>query len=299
MNEVVIQIQSVVYNNSVDSIFRSLTSLKTSVSFLIASQPNLKVIIKYGDASEKPRLNRKLVTEARILFGSEIDFNYVLFGGNLGSAAGHNKLAEDVSADYLLTLNPDVVIFPNAIDELYKAMAITHAGMAEAKQIPIEHPKEFDTNTGETSWASTAFCMIKFEDFRKCQGFDSESFFLYCDDVDLSWRIKLNNSKVIFVPSSLVYHDKKLSSRGEWIPSKAEIYYSAQAALMMAYKWRNNKMLMKVMAQYRKSRNPIQIEVLNDFCRKAVGGKLTKRIKASRKVAKFHGYNFAEHRFKL
>jgi GT2 family glycosyltransferase len=273
--------------------------MKASVDYLIGAQPDLKVNIKYGDASRKPKLSLEMITKARKILGDEINFSYVFFGENLGSAAGHNKLAKDAPVNYLITVNPDVVIFPNTIVELYKVVCMPKVGMAEAKQIPIEHPKEYDTVSGETSWASTAFCMINYQDFVKCGGFDSQSFFLYCDDVDLSWRMKMNKSKVIYVPSSLVYHDKRLSLSGDWIPSKAEVYFSAESALMMAYKWRNYRMLIQVVAQYRKSKDPIQREVIEKFYRKAVERKLPKRMRGSRKIAKFDGYNYAEHRFQL
>ena len=33
----------------------------------------------------------------------------------------------------------------------------------------------------------------------------------------------------------MVYHDKRLSHVGGWVPTKTEIYYSAEAALMLTH----------------------------------------------------------------
>ena len=40
-------------------------------------------------------------------------------------------------------------------------------------------------------------------------GFD-ENFFLYMEDVDLSWRIHLKNFKILYVPNSVIMHDYNL-----------------------------------------------------------------------------------------
>ena len=63
--------------------------------------------------------------------------------------------------------------------------------------------------------------------------------FLYCDDLDFSWRVRLAGYKIIYMPSAIVYHAKNLSLSGTWQPTSAEIYYSAEAAMLLAYKWSN------------------------------------------------------------
>src|SRR5690606_12759794 len=121
--------------------------------------------------------------------------------------------------------------------ELNHALRRPGVGLVEAKQIPIEHPKDFDPETGETSWASTACAMGPLEVFREIDGFDADSFFLYGDDVDFSWRVRLAGYKVIHQSSAFVFHDKRLSHEGRWMSSPAEQYYSAEATLLLTYKW--------------------------------------------------------------
>jgi GT2 family glycosyltransferase len=47
-------------------------------------------------------------------------------------------------------------------------------------------------------------------------GFDPR-YFMYYEDLDLSWRLRLRSWKVVYVPTALVEHDHAASS-GEWSP---------------------------------------------------------------------------------
>ena len=110
-------------------------------------------------------------------------------------------------------------------------------GIVEARQIPLEHPKKFDPVDGSTSWASGACMMIRAELLQQVGGFDGDSFFMYCDDVDFSWRARLAGYQVIHQPSARVFHDKRIQVDGRLVVSDAERYYSAEAALLMAWKY--------------------------------------------------------------
>src|SRR5699024_7578011 len=107
------------------------------------------------------------------------------------------------------------------------------------RQTPLEHAKEYDKTTGETEWASTACTIFRTNVYKEINGFDDDTFFLYCDDLDFSWRVRLAGYKIIYVPNAIVFHSKKLSVQGNWEPTSAEIYYSAEAAMLLAYKWSN------------------------------------------------------------
>ena len=57
----------------------------------------------------------------------------------------------------------------------------------------------------EVFWAKAAAIVIRSDVFRKIGGFD-EDFFIYYDEVDLCWRIRLLGYKVVTVPTARVYH---------------------------------------------------------------------------------------------
>jgi GT2 family glycosyltransferase len=48
-------------------------------------------------------------------------------------------------------------------------------------------------------------------------GYFDERYFMYYEDLDLSWRLRLRGWKVVYVPDSVVEHDHAASS-GEWSP---------------------------------------------------------------------------------
>jgi GT2 family glycosyltransferase len=54
-------------------------------------------------------------------------------------------------------------------------------------------------------WASGAAFVIRREYFNEVGGFD-EDYFAHQEEIDLAWRLKLKNYKIISCPSSVVYH---------------------------------------------------------------------------------------------
>ena len=67
--------------------------------------------------------------------------------------------------------------------------------------------------------------LIKKEIFKKIGGFD-EDYFAYFEDVDLCWRAWLYGYKVIYVPTSIVYH--KLGGSWGGYHSYFRVYYSVR-----------------------------------------------------------------------
>jgi GT2 family glycosyltransferase len=165
-------------------------------------------------------------------------------------------------------MNPDIILSPRFFIEIFAPFYKDHTGnigMVEGRQTPIEHPKDYNSKTGDTEFATTAACVVPYKLFSKLNGFD-EMFFMYCDDVDFSFKARKNGKRVIYSPSAVVYHAKRLTSEGQWQPtSKAEIYYSAEAALLMAYKWGSSKSLNKLKTIFAKSNDAACIKALNRF----------------------------------
>ena len=125
--------------------------------------------------------------------------------------------------------------------------------MVEAKQLPVEHPKDYHPVTGLTSWGSGAFSLVRRRVFELVGGFDEQTFFLYCDDVDLSWRIREAGYDVVHQPSAVVFHDKALTTSARWAPTEAERHFSAQASLLLAHKWSRDDVVEQLTAEFERS----------------------------------------------
>ena len=126
---------------------------------------------------------------------------------NLGFAAGMNRLARQVDGDYLFLLNSDARPAPDAIERLAaRARSDARIGICEARQAPDAHPKAADPVTGETTWCSGAAALVRRAAFEELGRFDETLYFMYCEDIDLSWRMWLNGWKCIYVPEAVVEH---------------------------------------------------------------------------------------------
>jgi hypothetical protein len=176
-------------------------------------------------------------------------------------------------------------------------MSDPEVGIVEARQVPLEHPKEFDRATGETSWASGSCMLIRRAVIERTGGFDENSFFMYCDDVDFSWRARLAGYRVVYQPSACVFHDKRLDGEGQILAGEAEVYYSAEASLMMAWKWSNPELLERSRQDLLRSGLDAHRRAVHEFDTRRADGQLPARLDAEGKVAQFVGANYAVHRF--
>lgn len=131
-------------------------------------------------------------------------------GTNVGFGAGMNALmAWAFSAPAVgrfLCLNPDAVLHRDCLRELLAAAEATPGALVEARQFPEEHPKPYDPATGDTPWASGACLLVPRRVFEDHGGFDP-GFFLDCEDVDLSWRVRAAGGRVVVAPRALVGHE--------------------------------------------------------------------------------------------
>ncbi len=129
-----------------------------------------------------------------------------------GFAANHNVLFHAANPrDYFVIINPDCIAQHQSIEFLLtrkqkiESKGEKKVGIVEGRQWPYEHPKEYDVLSLETPWASGAFCLIDANFYRGIGGMD-DTYFLYVEDVDLSWQAWLNGYSVIYEPKAFVTH---------------------------------------------------------------------------------------------
>ncbi|MGM9475971.1 glycosyltransferase family 2 protein [Pedobacter sp. GSP4] len=157
---------------------------------------------------------------------------------NYGFAGGYNKVLERVEADYFILLNSDVEVVPNWIKPVIDLMESDAQIAAAQPKIKWQHDKkqfeyagaaggfldiyaypfcrgrifnvyEFDNGqyntTKEIFWASGAAFFIKSKCWKEAGGLDAD-LFAHMEEIDLCWRLKNLNYKVVYCPDAEVYH---------------------------------------------------------------------------------------------
>lgn len=162
-----------------------------------ANEANIKLEISILGNDEEPRkFNEKEVTYET--------------SKNIGFGRAHNKIMEAAfkkGADYYLCINPDGFLHHAAIEKLISLSAhCDDSALIEAIQVPIQHPKPFNPITLETPWISGACFLIPKKIYEEIGGFD-EDIFMYCEDVDISWRAKYHGFCIKTEPRAMFYHN--------------------------------------------------------------------------------------------
>jgi GT2 family glycosyltransferase len=148
---------------------------------------------------------------------------------NIGFAAGCHVGARSAPGDVLVFLGHDTVPHEGWLAPLVAALADPDVGVAMATIEDAEHPGTFNTSGGvmtyfglawisdpgrpipaeegpiEVAFPSGAAMAIRKETWVEFGGF-REPFFMYHEDSDLGWRLKLAGKKVVRVPASRVSH---------------------------------------------------------------------------------------------
>jgi GT2 family glycosyltransferase len=290
-----VSIQSVLFNNPVEYVERAVRATVNSAVHARKIVGSWEIAL--GDCSPSRLLNgdtaANIAAEVAAAGGT---FRYEFFGENLGHGGGHNRLAPGSSTDLLFILNPDALVGADVLRELVLALE-SGVGAADGRQLPLDHPKYYNPTTGDASWASGACLMTTREAFERVGGFDHETFFLYGDDVDYSWRVRLEGWRVIHVPAARVFHDKQLDVNGVLPPSEAERYYSAESALMLAHKYSRPRIVQSISVAFNGGlAGEAGRKALKEYRRRKALGSLSKPLDPDHRVGQFIDGNYARHR---
>ena len=294
-----VRIQTVLYCPPRESFARYLRAIAQMVRTTIHARPELLIEIALGDNSPSATHRRDEVDQLRSSFEETglHGLTYEHFDDNLGHGGAHNRLLDDArGAELIFILNPDTCPSPNLLLELLEAMTGS-VGIVEARQLPLEHQKAYDPVTGDTGWASGACSLVRREVFEATGGYDADAFFLYCDDVDLSWRTRLAGYRIVYQPSAVCFHDKRLSVEAKEQPSDIEIYHSGLAALLLATKYSRADLAQAQLRDLANSPIPIHTEIVEAFTRRQREGNLPTPLDHDNEVADFSTYAYASLRF--
>jgi len=176
------------------------------------------------------------------------DVEVIALSENRGFAGGNNVGIRAAHSEYIALLNNDAQPEPHWLEALVHALeAHPEVGFCASKMLGADDPRVIDTagdvfydygvggKRGMDQLDGPEFSQTEYV-FGACAGaaiyrrtmlediglFD-EDFFLYGEDIDLSFRAQLRGYKCLFVPQARVYHEVAATAgRG----SHPSVYYS-------------------------------------------------------------------------
>jgi hypothetical protein len=293
-----LRVQTVLFDQELTQLWRLFRGLDVAARKALDAGLLSAVEWALGDSSDTPSFGE---ADARSMMDTNptaiSDVSYQFFGANLGSSGGQNRLADESSSDLLLVLNPDTYPSPTALVELVTALDKPDVGIVEARQLPLEHPREYDPITGETSWAS-GFCMlVRRGVFEELGGFDDAHFLLHCDDVDFSWRARKAGYRVVVAPRAAVFHDKRPRQDSAWPAPDIELYHAALGRLMLATRWARPDIVEETTAFIEAGDSDVQRRALAEFRLRLAAGRVPTPESDAHAVAEFINGEYAPHRF--
>ena len=294
----VLRVQTVLFGHEPEQIWRLLQGVDAAARKAIDADLLGRVEWALGDNTERPIFGSGDASALNDASSDALsDVTYESFSKNLGSSGGHNRLAEGSPSDLLLILNPDTYPSPTVLVELVSMLADPRIGLVEARQIPLEHPREYNLTTGTTSWASTCCVLVRREMFDQLGGFDDEHFFLHCDDVDFSWRARKLGYVVVIAPHAVVFHDKRPTPDAAWPAPDYELYHSALGRLMLATRWDRPDIVDETVASIEAGKSEVQLAALAEFRSRVASGRVPAPEPDAQAVAQFIDGEYAVHRF--
>lgn len=217
-------------------------------SIFVAEYSNLEIIIVDNCSKDKTvRIIKSLKKKVVPLFMDK----------NLGYAESNNLGVKKARGEFIFLLNPDTTVDKNIFSYLLKAfenpkIAVSQPAiflMKERQKLNLtgkmtnfmgfdwvrDYGSRKVPQSGEIISFSGCGVMIRKEIFNKTKGFDP-NFFMYYEDTDLSWRLRLFGYKLIFVPKAIMYHDYKYIPVESYLPLKNKLFLNERNRIMTIYK---------------------------------------------------------------
>ncbi|MFZ9015740.1 MAG: hypothetical protein ACO23O_01950 [Ilumatobacteraceae bacterium] len=295
--DVSLAVQVVIFQNPVAQLRRLAAAIGATIRIARSERGLGEVAVRWGDCSPEPVLDDEVGAHLARLVGDGVDVSTTWFGANLGSGGGSNALAALGDEDRLWVLNPDTYPAPSCASELLAAVEPRDVAAADARQLPIEHPKSYDPTTGDTGWVSGACMMIDRVAFDAVGGFDDHFFPLYCDDVDLSWRLRLGGGRTVHAPRAVVFHDKRPDADGgvRWSPHEARS--STLARLWLTRRYGRPDLTAELVTALERSTDDVQRSIAHEFRTREAAGDVPEVVSGAADVAHFVDGQYAPRRF--
>jgi hypothetical protein len=293
-----LSVQVVLYDTPLAAVWRQLRGIIAAASNAVTAGALCEVSVAYGDSSPAACLSTEAFAELERAGGENglARLTYDHFDANLGSGGGSNRLARASTGPFFLVLNPDAFPDPQMFSRLLAALSPSGVAAADARQIPCEHPKSYELQTGDTSWVSGACMLVRRPAFVAVGGFSADLFPMYCDDVDLSWKLRRAGWRTVHAPDAVVFHDKRPTAGGVE-PRPTERYWASLARLLLCRRWGRPDLEAETLTWLAGQGPGPYHDALLAYRQREAAGVLPEPIEGADRVAEFVDGNYAVHRY--
>lgn len=206
-----------------------------------ARTQNVGEIIVIDNGSKDDSLNR-----LQLKFPTTKVIRQQNYGFGMATNRGVSQLSEQI--EFVLALNPDAVLQPDAVKSMLEPFSDTAIAMVGPKIVDEDNvvypsarrfPSVTDsfghgilgrvwpdnpfskkykqievafTDVTKVDWISGSSMMIRKSEFEKVGGFD-ESYFMYFEDVDLCKRLRKTGCEIVIAPHATVLHVGGVSTK--------------------------------------------------------------------------------------
>lgn len=198
-------------------------------------------------------------------------FKIILNNKNLGYSKGNNIGIKESKGEYVVVLNPDVVLDKNYIQEIVnefekdpkigsnqgkyyqlnngtKTKIIDTVGFKFFESGRLIDEGQGDEDVGQyeekreifgVNGNAAAYRRMTLNDIKYKEEYFDEDFFFSAEDFDLAWRSKSGGWKCIYVPQAILWHDRTSSKTisGGWKEFKKT--RKLQSLWLRKISWRN------------------------------------------------------------
>ncbi|MGB9683276.1 MAG: glycosyltransferase, partial [bacterium] len=217
--------------------YNSSSTIETCLNSIISNTLDIPYEIIIVDNNSR---DNTMEICRKVLSSSRVPYKIIENKENTGYTAGANQGVRNSTGEYILFMNPDVFVFKDWLPEMLKYFQIENVGAVgpisdyvaglQKFQFYMESNNIKDSETltrdllsknkgrGIETKLLIGFCLLTKRDILEEVGLFDEELFLGNDDLDFSWRLRINGYKLIIATDVFVHHEGQVSFKGE--PSK-------------------------------------------------------------------------------
>ncbi|MBC7321356.1 glycosyltransferase, partial [bacterium] len=217
--------------------YNSSSTISQCLNSIISNTSNTPIEIIIVDNNSKDD-TVKICKE--ILSKANVPFKIIENQKNIGYSAGANRGVEASKGEFIVFMNPDVFVFKDWLSEMLKYFQIENVGAVGPVSDYVAGLQKFQLYTEQNTFSDLGtlsreiltknrgkgiesklligFCLLTKRDVLERIGLFDENLFLGNDDLDFSWRLRINGYKLIIATDVFVHHKGQVSFKSE--PSK-------------------------------------------------------------------------------